>query len=145
LHINNVELPSRTPSELPEGTWWHYPGDSNGLSKGVIAGIVAGAVAGVGALGGLATWWWLRRRGCERAGENGHVVSKLQKRKGDEEREKPLMPAEADGAAMINELSPEDRKPELDPAAVMELSGTGKPAELGSRAVYELSGIGKMS
>lgn len=50
---------------------------------------------------------------------------------------------EADDAAAIGELSPEDRKPELASAEIVELSAKEKPMELGSRAVYELSGTGK--
>ena len=109
---------SRVSPALPSGTPYS---SGHSLSGGAIAGIVVGVIALVAVVAGLVALFWLRKR--------------KQRRLADEEHKQKLSHVseqEADSRE-IAELTPEDRKPEVDSKKVVELEGRHEePAELGA-------------
>lgn len=99
---SNVTRGSRVPAALPAAK----SVGGGGLSGGAIAGIVIGVLVGVALIGGLAAWWFLRRR-------------KAAKVDGTVEKNVDTLNAAPDDIGSVQspetaELSPEWRRPELD-------------------------------
>lgn len=142
VRAKNISPGSRVPEKLAEGKWWKYPGDNQGLSKGAIAGIVVGVIVGLGVVVGGAVALWLRRRKRGPKAAND-ASAKLRKRGWPGKGDGANMLPEADDKAAINELNPEDRKPELASAEISELNAHEKPKEAEARERYELSTDGR--
>lgn len=95
---------------------------------------------------------WLLQ-GYSQGGNGGNEVAQPRRRKKLQKRNRKMgstQPraqakasgaAEADCAAEIHELSPNDMKLELDSAMILELNAESKPTELGSREVHEMPGV----
>jgi len=132
LRVRDFNQGSEVSPTLPSGKPYR---NGKSLAKGTVAGIVVGAIVGVALIVGSGIWFFLHRRRAraraadaaqgEGAGGSGTVE---------------MMP-EADGAA-FHEMSPEDRKPEIDGAHIAELDHAEKPAELENDGqLVELSAV----
>lgn len=135
IRASNFSEGSRVAPALPEGTPWP---DRNGLSAGAKGGIAAGVVGFALILAGLGLWL-VKRKKRARAVAAAAVVAKGQadsQPSGDDKK----LPPEANGDGAVHELTPRDRKPEIDSADVSELGGgIGKASELaGTSAPVEL-------
>jgi hypothetical protein len=127
VRIKDYSEGSRVSPALPEGTAWPYP--ATGLSMGANRGIIAGVVVFVVLAGSLLLCLWLVRRKKRRAKESAARLAAAP----DDGNEK--LPPEADGSHVVNELSPKDKKPEIDGVTIVEMEGAGgRPSELPNTA-----------
>lgn len=124
VQVKDFSEGSRVSPALPEGTAWPSPADS--LSTKAKGGIIAGVVVSVLLVGGLLFILWNLRRKKRRAREVAAARLAVAPSDGGEK-----LPPEADGSHTVHELSPKDKKPELDSASVTEMEGgEGRPPEL---------------
>ena len=113
---------SRVSPELPAGTPW--PSPANGLSTKVKGGIAAGVVVFVVLVGSLLFCLWFIKRKKRRSRD---AAARFAVAPGENEQS----PREADGPGIVHELSPNDKKHELDSVSVAEMEGgEAKPSEL---------------
>jgi hypothetical protein len=129
IRPSNFAEGSRVALALAAGTAWPKPGTSSAGARG---GIAAGVVVGVLAAGGLVLYFWIakRRKRAQAASEASKVGGAAQS---DAKPSAELLLPEADAGVGVYELSPKDRKQELDGVVVSELDGDGgKAAELAS-------------
>lgn len=124
IRPSNISEGSRVPPELAEGTWWP---SKDGLSAGAKGGIAAGVVVFVLLVSGiLLALWLIKRKKRARAA----AAAKVQFNSAASDDDKKL-PPEADADGRVHELTPLDRKNEIDGADVAELGGgSGKASEL---------------
>jgi hypothetical protein len=124
IRPSNFAEGSRVAPALAAGTAWPKPG---ALSAGAKGGIAAGVVVGVLAAVGLALYFWIvKRRKRAQAASATSETAQSDAKPSDE-----LLLPEADAGVGVYELSPKDRKQELDGIVVSELGGGGgKPVEL---------------
>jgi len=127
VRVKDYSEGSRVSPALLEGTAW--PSSSTGLSMGAKGGIIAGVVVFVVLVGGLLLGLWFVRRRKRRAKVSAERLAVAY----DDGNEK--LPPEADGSHIVNELSPKDKKPEIDGVTIVEMEGTGgRPSELPTTA-----------
>lgn len=136
VRASNISEGSRVAPELPEGTPW--PSRGSGLSPAAKGGIAAGVVSCALVVGGLVLWFWLVKR-KKRAQEAAAAKTSSEVSPGDNDRNLPPG-AEADSANGVHELTPHDRKLEIDGVNVSELDSSNSKAELADTAApVELS------
>ena len=134
VRTRDFNATSRVPPALAAGKPYNY---SKGLSGGAIGGIVVGVVVGVAIIAGLSLWFcWLKPRRRKRA--QAAQSEKLDG--GAMEKKLPDVP-EAEGGG-VSELSPVDRKPEMDSSPVHELGAKQQWAEIGGGPIAEMDGGG---
>ena len=113
---------SRVAPALAEGTPWPKPG----LTAGAKGGIAAGVVVFVLAVGGIVLYLWIAKR--KKRARAASAAAQFDARSSDDDVK---LPPEADAGLGIHELTPVDRKQELEGANVSELGdGRSKPSEL---------------
>jgi hypothetical protein len=117
---------SRVSPALPKGTVW--PSPVTGLSTSAKSGVIAGVVVFVILVGSLLLCLWLIKRKKRRTRE---AVARLAAVPDDETEQ---LPPEADGSHVISELSPKDRRPEIEGVSIVEMEGGGRPSELANTA-----------
>jgi hypothetical protein len=135
IRPSNFAEGSRVAPALAAGTAWPKPG---ALSAGAKGGIAAGVVVGVLVAAGLGLYFWIvKRRKRAQAASIGSGSGAAQS---DAKPSDEILLPEADAGVGVYELSPKDRKQELDGIVVSELGGGGgKPSELAGRsALFEL-------
>jgi hypothetical protein len=122
---------SRVAPALAAGTAWPKPG---ALSAGAKDGIAAGVVVGVLVAVGLGLYFWIvRRRKMAQAASEASMGTGIGAAQSDGKPSHDLLLPEADAGVGVYELSPKDRKQELDGIVVSELGGGGgKASELAS-------------
>ena len=122
IRPSNFSEGSRVATALAEGTSWPKPG----LSAGAKGGIAAGVVVFVLAVGGILLGLWIVKRKKRARASTEAAQSDI--KSSDEDIK---LPPEADAGFGVYELTPNDRKQEIDGTTVSELSGGGsKPSEL---------------
>ena len=123
IRPSNFSEGSRVATALTEGTPWPKPG---ALSAGAKGGIAAGVVVFLLAVGGILLYLWIAKRKKRARAATAAAQSDIKSSDDDAK-----LPPEADAGFGIYELTPKDRKLELDSAVVSELGGGGsKPSEL---------------
>lgn len=123
LRASNFNENSRVAPALAEGTPWRKPG---ALSAGAKGGIAAGVVVFVLTAGGILLYLWIAKR--KKRVRAAAAAAQTDAKTGEDNKD---LPPEADAGFGIHELTPKDRKQELDGLVVSELGGHGnKPAEL---------------
>lgn len=125
IRASNISEGSRVALDLPEGTPW--PSRRNGLTPAAKGGIAAGVVSCALIVGGLGLWLWHVKRKT-RAQAAAAVKPQSDTTPNDDEEKK--LPPEADGAGGVYELTPDDRKLEIDGVKVLELDSSNKASEL---------------
>jgi hypothetical protein len=122
IRPSNFSEGSRVATALPEGTPWPKPGLSAGAKGGIAAGVVVFVIAVAGILLGL---WIVKRK--KRARASTEAAQSDIKSSDDDIK----LPPEADASFGVYELTPNDRKQEIDGTTVSELGGgESKPSEL---------------
>lgn len=117
---SNFSEGSRVPAALAKGRPWPKPG----LSAGAKGGVAAGVVVFVLAVGVVLSLWITKRKKRMRAA----AAARSDTKSSDDDIK---LPPEADAGSGVHELTPKDRKQELDGAIVSELGGEkSKPSEL---------------
>lgn len=121
IRPSDVSENSRVAPALAEGTPWPKPG---ALSAGAKGGIAAGVVVFVLAVAGLLLYLRIaKRKKLARA-----ALAQSDATAGIDDKK---LPPEADAGFGVHELTPNDRKHEVDGFGVSELSTGGvRPAEL---------------
>lgn len=113
---------SRVATALAKGTPWPKPG----LSAGAKGGIAAGVVVFVLAVGGILLCLWIVKR--KKRARAATAAAQFETKSSDGDTK---LPPEADAGFAVHELTPKDRKQEIDGTTVSELGGGGsKPSEL---------------
>lgn len=124
IRASNFSEGSRVAPALAAGTPWPKPGALTAGAKGGIAG----GVAGFTLVAGVALYLWMAKR-KKRARAAAAAAAQSNARPSDED--KKMLPTEADAGFGVYELTPKDRKQELDGFVVSEMGGGGgKPSEL---------------
>lgn len=122
IRASNFSEGSRVATALAEGTPWPKPG----LSAGAKGGIAAGVVVFVLAVGGILLCLWIVKRKKRARAATAAAQSDI--KSSDEDIK---LPPEADADFGVHELTPIDRKQEIDGTTVLELDGGKcKPSEL---------------
>lgn len=122
IRPSNFREGSRVAPTLAEGTPWPKPGS---LSAGAKGGIAAGVVVLVLAVGGLVLYLWIVKRRKRMA-----AASQSHPKLNDDDKN---LPPEADEGSGVHELTPKDRKHEIDGSLILEIGGSGgKVSELES-------------
>jgi uncharacterized protein HemX len=124
IRASNFSEGSRVAPALAKGTSWPKPGALNAGAKG---GIAAGVVVLVLAVAGILYYFWNAKR--KRRARAVATAAQSDIKTDDDDR---TLPPEADASFSMYELSPKDRKQELDSMTVSELGGGGKLSELAS-------------
>jgi hypothetical protein len=119
IRASNFSKGSRVATALAKGTPWSKSG---ALSAGAKGGVAAGVVVFVLAAGGILLYFWNTKRKKRAAA----VLRSDAKTSSDDK----MLPPEADAGFGVYELTPNDRKQELDGLVVSEMGGSGKASEL---------------
>jgi hypothetical protein len=122
VRVKDYSEESRVSPAVPKGTAW--PSLVTGLSTSAKGGVIAGVVVFVVLVGSLLFCLWLIKRKRRRARE---AAARLAAVPGDETEQ---LPPEADGSHVVSELSPKDRRPEIEGVSIVEMEGGGRPSEL---------------
>nr|POF22132.1 hypothetical protein CFP56_36219 [Quercus suber] len=123
LHINTINPGSYVPPPMAEVASPNSS-DSNGLSGGAIAGIAIGVVLAIALLGGLAFWFWRRRR-ANRQGGSGSAWRPMNQADAKELAGIHVAAAPDDGARYEFPAEPTKRYElgSMDPKRANELEG----------------------
>lgn len=122
IRPSNFSEGSRVATALAEGTSWPKPS----LSAGAKGGIAAGVVVFVLAVGGILLGLWIVKRK-----KRAHAASAAARSDIKSSDDDVKLPPEADAGFGVHELTPKDRKHELEGTVVSELDGgKSKPSEL---------------